>query len=141
MLHLSALKKLKVKSVELETVSSRWSSPPNPQIRLSAISDEVIADKRVAGEIVVYVSEDGRHGLIRMFRSGLFTASCGVEENFFRLLWGACAMPFEFFEVSLELRGAYEVDGEEREVDLALNYKVGKGKPAWQGLPSGDWIV
>lgn len=143
MLHLTALKQLKVTSVQLELVASQYSSwGSNPQVRLTAISAPVTGGHQVAGQITIFPATDfGPKNLFRMFRSGLFDASLGVESGYFHLLWRACTMPYEFFNASLSLQSEIDFGLELQEVDLAFTYEVGRGKIAWEHFPSEDWIA
>lgn len=143
MLHLTALKQLKVTSVQLELVESRYSSwGSNPQVRLSAISNPVAGGHQVAGQIAVFNTTDiGPKNLFRMFRSGLFDASIGVEPEYLQLLWRACTMPYEYFNASLVLQGAIDFGIDLQDVDLAFTYEVGRGMIAWEHFPSEDWIA
>lgn len=134
MLHLTALKELKVTSVSLELIAR------SPQVRLSAISDP-IDGHQVAGRITVsHGLPGGPKNLFRMFRTGLFDASIYVEQVYLHMLWQACTMPYEYFRASLALQGAIDFGLELEEVDLAFTYEIGRGKIAWEGLPSEDWI-
>lgn len=137
MLHLEALKRLKVTSAQLEVVASMVSGA-SPQVRLSRMSEPLLNGKRVAGEILAYSASP--HSLFRMFRSGLFEATIGLASSDFDRLWQACSMPYEHFNASLALRNEVALDWEMQEVDLILTYEIGRGTKAWEGLPSEDWI-
>jgi hypothetical protein len=143
MLHLTALKQLKVTSVQLELAASQYSSwRSNPQVRLSAISDPVAGGHQVAGQITVFHAADiGPKNLFRMFRSGLFDASIGVEPGYLHLLWRACTMPYEYFNASLALQNPINFGLDLQEADLAFTYEIGRGKIAWEHFPSEDWIA
>jgi hypothetical protein len=142
MLHLTALRKLKVMSVQLETPATKYSSwGCNPQVRLSAISDPVWGGHQVAGQVLIYPHTDlGTHSLFRMFRSGLFDVSMSVDPEYFRLLWQACSMPHEFFTASLDVTSEVVFGAEWNQIDAVFTYEIGKGKTAWDSFPSEDWI-
>ncbi|WP_143278954.1 hypothetical protein [Bradyrhizobium sp. C9] len=142
MLHLTALKELKVTSVSLELAASVIQfGDSSPQVRLSAIS-EPIDGHQVAGRICVsHVQAGGPKNLFRMFRTGLFDTTVYVERVYLHMLWQACTMPYEYFNASIALRDPIDFGLELQELDLAFNYDIGRGKTAWKELPSEDWIV
>jgi hypothetical protein len=143
-LYHSALKRLEVTLVQLETTTSvlrPTSSHPNHQIRLAVMSD-AIAGNKVGGEIVLFES-DGRQpeSLWYMLNTGLFRTFIGTDIRTVDLLWQACCTKYDWFFVSLKCPDDVPI-GDEVAVDIGFAYEIGHGKSRLDEIPSDhNWIA